>query len=289
MSATLAALEHRGVIALSGVDALQWLDNLITNDLALLDKQPAVFAGLLTPQGKLLFEFFVIRHGADLLIETHAVSVPALMKRLTLYKLRAQIALRDASVEWTSVWADGAGAAPAHGQGAIFFPDPRAPSQLWRGLLPAGAVPHSALTNYTALRIKLGVAEAPDDYALGDAFPHEANFDTQAGVSFTKGCFVGQEVVARMQNKSVVRKRVVRIEAPTALATGADITGGAATIGKVGSVVGNAGLAMLRLDRVDEALAKGEAIVAGAQPLAIDIAAVAAYRHAVAKRPEIDL
>jgi tRNA-modifying protein YgfZ len=283
------ALQSRGVIALSGADARAWLDNLVTNDLALLDKQPSVFAGLLTPQGKLLFEFFVISHGDDLLIETHAASVAALIKRLTLYKLRAQIALREASSEWVSVWAEAAGAMSAQGQGAIVFADPRAPSRLWRGLMPAGrVVPHSN-ANYTAARIALGLAEAPDDYVLGDTFPHEANFDRHAGVSFTKGCFVGQEVVARMQNKSVVRKRVVRVVAAGALTSGADITTGAATIGKIGSVAGNAGLALLRLDRAVEAIAKGDQIAAGASALTVDAAALEAYRHAVANRPEIDL
>jgi tRNA-modifying protein YgfZ len=286
MQSDMFVLKDRGVIALGGADAQPWLDNLITNDLALLDKQPAVFAGLLSPQGKLLFEFFVIRHGAELLIETHATSVAALIKRLTLYKLRAQITLRDETAEWVPVWAP---VAPAPAPGVIVYADPRAPERLWRGLRPAGHAAQHTSNAYAAARVAHGVAEAPDDYALGDTFPHEANFDVRAGVSFTKGCFVGQEVVARMQNKSVVRKRVVRITADTALATGADITVGTAIIGRVGSVVDNAGLAMLRLDRAVEALSKGETVVSGAVALTIDSAALANYRNAVAHRPEIDL
>ncbi len=290
MTTTLHRLEHRGVIALTGTDARAWLDNLITNDLTALATQPAVFAGLLTPQGKLLFEFFVISHGADLLLETHATSVAALIKRLTLYKLRAQISLHDASASWTSLWAIRTTAADAPASGTIFFPDPRAPQHLWRGLAPSNISRTAAApAAYTAARAQLGLAEAPDDYALGDTFPHEANFDTHAGVSFTKGCFVGQEVVARMQNKSVVRKRVVRVSAGAPLTSGADVTTGVATIGKIGSVAGHAGLALIRLDRAAEALAKGDAILAGPLALTIDPAAVAAYRHAVATRPEIDL
>ncbi len=291
MTTTLHMLENRGVIALTGTDARAWLDNLITNDLVALDTQPAIFAGLLTPQGKLLFEFFVIRHGADLLIETHAASVATLIKRLTLYKLRAQIGLRDVSAEWTSLWrtcASTSETAPTM-PGAILFSDPRAPSHFWRGLAPSTAPRAANPTAYTAARVKLGLAEAPEDYTLGDTFPHEANLDTHAGVSFTKGCFVGQEVVARMQNKSVVRKRVVCVSANAPLSAGTDITTGAATIGKLGSVAGNAGLALLRLDRAAEALTKGEAINAGALALTVDPTAIAAYRHAVANRPEIDL
>jgi tRNA-modifying protein YgfZ len=286
MQTSPIALEHRGVVALSGADAQPWLDNLITNDLAQLAQESAVFAGLLSPQGKLLFEFFVIKHRADLLIETHATSVAPLIKRLSLYKLRAQVSLRDASADWLPVWAP---SALAPSSGAVVFADPRAPAQLWRGVLPAGQVAQTASHTYAAARIAHGIAEAPDDYGLGDTFPHEANFDLHAGVSFTKGCFVGQEVVARMQNKSVVRKRVVRIAAATASTAGADVTAGAAVIGKVGSVAGHAGLAMLRLDRAVEAFSKGEKIAAGAVALTIDAAALDAYRHAVANRPEIDL
>ena len=292
MTTSLYTLENRGVIALTGTDARAWLDNLITNDLAALDTQPAIFAGLLTPQGKLLFEFFIIRHGADLLIETHAASVTALIKRLTLYKLRAQIALRDVSAEWTSLWATRTNATEVAttAPDRIIFPDPRAQQYLRRGLAPSTAPSAPAdPAAYTAARVQFGIAEFPDDYTLGDTFPHEANFDTHAGVSFTKGCFVGQEVVARMQNKSVVRKRVVRVTANAPLTTGTDITTGAATIGKLGSVAGNAGLALLRLDRVAEALNKGEAINAGALALTVDPDAINTYRHALATRPEIDL
>ena len=291
MSVALLALSDRGVVGLSGVDARAWLDNLVTNDLAVLDGQPAVFSALLSPQGKVLFAFFVILHNGELLLETHATSVAPLIKRLSLYKLRAQVALRDASADWVPVWAEREQLKPSsNGQGTIVFADPRAPDALWRGVAPAsvaGGVPSPDA--YKAARVRHGIAEAPDDYALGDIFPHEANFDLCAGVSFTKGCFIGQEVVARMQNKSVVRKRVVRIAAETALVSGAEITVGAATIGKIGSVAGNNGLALLRLDRVVEARTKGETIMAGGTPLTVEPAALAAYLHAAANRPEIDL
>ena len=124
---------------------------------------------------------------------------------------------------------------------------------------------------YHAHRIALGVPEAGKDYALGDTFPHEADMDQLGGVSFTKGCFVGQEVVSRMQHRAQVRKRVVPVEAVGSgeLQAGAEITAGAAVIGKVGSVAGRRALAMLRLDRAAEAKAKGEPLMAGGIEIAL--------------------
>jgi len=139
---------------------------------------------------------------------------------------------------------------------------------------------------YDRHRIALGVPEAGRDYALGDTFPHEAGFDRLAGVSFTKGCFVGQEVVARMQHKTVVRKRVARIAAAgaDAIATGADVKIGEAVIGRVGTVDGGRGLALLRLDRAVEAAAKGQQLTAGEVPIAVDEEMLSAYEAAAKAR-----
>ncbi|MET0652619.1 MAG: folate-binding protein, partial [Hyphomicrobiaceae bacterium] len=120
-------------------------------------------------------------------------------------------------------------------------------------------------------RIALGVPEAGKDYALGDTFPHEADMDRLNGVSFTKGCFVGQEVVSRMQHRAHVRKRVVPVEAmgPGELQPGAEIALGAAVIGKLGSVAGRRALAMLRLDRAAEAKAKGQSLTTGGMEIVL--------------------
>jgi tRNA-modifying protein YgfZ len=285
--ATLFGLPDRGVIEITGADARPWLDNLVSNDLGVLDTKPAVFAALLSPQGKILFEFFVVANEGGLLIETAQISIAALLKRLTLYKLRAQVALSDVGGEKMVVWAEGAKPALADG---VVFQDPRTPQELWRGIVPRAMAQGLPTTGpYAEARVQLGLAEAPDDYALGDTFPHEANYDLRDGVSFTKGCFVGQEVVARMQNKSVVRKRVVRVMAREALVAGSDVRVGDAVIGKVGTVAGSAGLALVRLDRVVEAVDKGGSVHAGSSVVTVDATALAAYRHQVANRPVVDL
>ena len=285
---SLFSLPNRGVIALTGPDARGWLDSLVSNDLKAIDHKPVVFTGLLSPQGKVLFEFFVITSCTGLLLDAPRESVDGLMKRLRMYKLRADVALADVSAEWGVVW--GARAQLPSLQGAILDADPRAPAHLWRGAAPAEAVAKlPAVGPYVAERVRLGIAEAPDDYALGDIFPHEANYDLADGVSFTKGCFIGQEVVSRMQNKSVVRKRVVRVSADGDLVRGVKITAGAAAIGQVGSVHLAQGLALVRLDRAAEAEDKGEILRAGTARLEIDARAIARYRQSVIERPVHDL
>ena len=287
VAAHLYALPDRGVIAVTGADALPWLDNLVSADLNSLATKPLIFSGLLSPQGKVLFEFFVTKSADGLLLETEHTALEGLMKRIRLYKLRAKIDLTDVTEGWIVAWSTSETAGPANTQLAD---DPRVSRrQLFRALIATSVGASLSEGPYRAERVRLGIAEAPDDYALGDVFPHEANYDFSGGASFTKGCYVGQEVVSRMQNKTVVRKRVVRVSASGTMTTGADVTAGAAVIGKIGSVAGTVALAMLRLDRAAEAIDAGTPVLAGAQPISIDSDAIARYRQSVADRPVIDL
>ena len=287
----MALLADRGVVSVTGPDAPAFLDNLITNDMALLDARDAIHAALLTPQGKILFAFFVVKTPAGYLLETGLEQTAALAKRLALYKLRAKVEIKDAAGE--VVVAVSEGDVRARPQGAIAFVDPRSERLGDRVLLPAPLVGDLTARmgarrmlpqTYAAHRIAAGIPEAISDYPLGDTFPHEANFDIQDGVSFTKGCYVGQEVVARMHNKTVVRKRVVAVSGSGPLESGLAVTVGGAAIGSLGTVAGTSGLAMLRLDRVAEAVDKGLPILAGAVPIDVDGERLAAYRASVAER-----
>jgi folate-binding protein YgfZ len=288
MSTTVVALlPDRGVVSLSGAEAVDFLDNIATNDLSGLRTGEARFAGLLTPQGKILFEFFALRTADGFLLETRADRAGDLLKRLTMYKLRAKITLADVSADYGIAAAWGP-EAPAITDGWVYA-DPRNADLGWRVIVPratlnslAGQVVAEAL--YYERRVALGVAEGGHDYALGDTFPHEANYDRLHGVSFTKGCFVGQEVVARMQNKTVVRKRVTLVTGTEPLTTGAEIRVGTAVIGTVGSVAGPHGLALLRIDRAAEAADKGDPLTAGPATLTVDTAALDHYRASAAAR-----
>lgn len=270
-------LPDRVLVAVVGADAVSFLDNLATNALDTLQPGDARFAALLTPQGKIQFEFFALRTADGFLLDTLKARSAELIKRLNLYKLRAKVTIaddaRDVSVSPT----------PA----GVSFADPRLAALGFRCI---GADAQMADDRaYHAHRVTLGIAEGGRDYPLGDTFPHEANYDLFDGVSFTKGCFVGQEVVARMQNKTVVRKRVVRITGSSALTEGAPILIGDAEIGRIGSVDGVNALAMLRLDRASEARDKGQALTAADVSVTPDPTALARYAQSVIDRPVIDL
>lgn len=283
-----ALLPNRGVIAVSGPDAKKLLQGVVTADMELPGPTPvALHSGLLSPQGKILFDFFIVPHGGGYLIETGKAHIPDLVKRLSMYKLRASAEIRDVSADYTvaAVW--GANSAAIAGRvGCIAFIDPRLPDMGGRLLMTlandavlkdidADAAGQPA---YDAHRISLGVPEAGKDFVLGDTFPHEALYDQLAGVSFTKGCFVGQEVVSRMQHRGTARKRVVRVVADSPLPeTGTQVRAGSSLIGTLGTVEGTEALAMLRIDRAAEAIAKGETLHAGDAAIEIKIPSWATF------------
>jgi folate-binding protein YgfZ len=286
----IALLADRGVVSVTGADAGKLLQGVLTNDIDLLAERPAIHAGLLSPQGKILFEFFVARVENGFLLETARARAGDLAKRLTLYKLRAKVDIADVSADHTvaAIW-DGAIQPAAR---AIAFPDPRDRAMGMRVIVSLSSdwlIGHSGAEaatadDYHAHRIAHGVPEGDRDYPLGDTYPHEALFDRLAGVAFDKGCYVGQEVVSRMQHKTVVRKRVTRVTG-RALHSGLEVLAGQAPIGTVGSVASGHGLALVRLDRVVEALDKGLSLTVGGEPVSFDAEAIAGFRAATVGRP----
>jgi hypothetical protein len=266
----VALLPDRGVVTVTGADAATLLQGLITNDLGRLERQPAIHAGLLTPQGKILFEFFVVRRPEGFALEVLKDKAAELVKRLTLYKLRAKVEIRDASADWV-VAATWNGADALLGD-ALAFPDPRLAALGSRALVPIAAARPLGVnaSDYQAHRIACGVPEGGKDYVLGDTFPHEALFDQMGSVDFAKGCYVGQEVVSRMEHRGTARKRIVPVEGDAALpAIGTEIRAADAAIGTLGSTADRRGLALLRLDRAAEAAHKGQPLTAGDVALTI--------------------
>ncbi len=268
----LAHLQNRGIVRISGSDTIKLLDGIVTNNLERLSKQQAIHSGLLSPQGKIQFDFFLIREGEDLLLETARDSVKSLIQRLTLYRLRADVTFEDQS-EQLAVLATWGGTSHVPG-GVLVYEDPRNPDLGSRLILPVdriAEIPGAHLTesDYHSHRISVGIPEAELDYALGDTFPHEALYDQLASVDFKKGCYVGQEVVSRMQHRGTARKRIVPVTASAALEAGTDVTAGEATIGTIGSVADGRGLALIRLDRANEAADKSVPLTAGDAELTI--------------------
>lgn len=268
----VAVLDDRGVVSVAGPDAGKLLQGVITNDMDLLAGQPALHAGLLTPQGKILFDFLVVKAGDGYLLDVARDQAAALARRLAMYKLRAKADIADVSGDYTvtAIW--GAGRVSEPGAGSVRFADPRLAALGWRDMLlhpehlrgsQAFVARREPWTEYHAHRIALGVPEGGKDYAFGDTFPHEALFDQLNGVSFSKGCYVGQEVVSRMEHRGTARKRVVPVVADAPLpASGTEVRAGDQLIGTIGSTNGGRGLALLRLDRAREMEAAGHALMA---------------------------
>ncbi len=279
----MALLTNRGVLAVTGSDATKLLQGVITNNMARLESEAALHAGLLSPQGKILFDFFVIKAADGLLIETMRSSVAPLKQRLDMYRLRADAAIVDVSGNYTSAVCWGGAHAPVHDTSpTLGFRDPRHPGLGTRHLASlesewrcdAEGTEAAAQEDYHAHRIAVGVPEAGRDFALADTFPHEALYDQTGSVSFTKGCYVGQEVVSRMQHRGTARKRIVPIESTRPLPeTGTEIRANDVVIGTLGSIAGNRGLAMIRLDRAAEFRAKGIELMAGDTPVEVKLPA----------------
>lgn len=237
------SLPGRAVISVRGPEAGHFLHNLLTADIDHLAEGQAAYAALLTPQGKILFDMLVVRQGDGYLIDCAAGQRADLMKRLSMYKLRAkvEIAARDDLA---------VGVSPAEIAGG--YRDPRTGDIGWRVIGPAGA----PAEGYEAARIAAGLADSAADLGSGEFFPHEANLDQLGGVNFKKGCYVGQEVVSRMEHRGTARSRILPVVIDGAVpARGTDIRAGEKQVGTLLSSAGNRALALVRLDRLAEATA----------------------------------
>ncbi|MCO6177702.1 folate-binding protein YgfZ [Ciceribacter sp. RN22] len=262
-----AFLPDRALIRVSGAEAEHFLQNLVTTDVAALPVGEARPGALLTPQGKILFDFLISRDGDGFLLETAAGQQADLVKRLTMYKLRAAVTIT---------------AEPEAGVTVSWGDEQDAAALLDRRFAIAGTVLGRRPGRYAGeddgaylnLRIAAGIAESGADFALQDAFPHDVLMDRNGGVGFKKGCYVGQEVVSRMQHRGTARRRVVLVGGETPLPTpGTEITAGGKPVGTLGSVHGEKGLAIVRIDRVGEALTKGVPVLAGETALTVSLPA----------------
>ncbi|WP_425088344.1 YgfZ/GcvT domain-containing protein [Stappia sp.] len=260
-------LTDRRVLRVAGAEARGFLQNLLTCDLDDVDADGAGYGALLTPQGKILFDFLIFAEDDAYLLDTHAAGAADLLKRLGFYKLRAKVEIADVSDDYRVLAAWG-GDWPSDFPG-IAVPDPRLAAFGTRILARTGAdVPtgfgESDDGAYHARRVALALPEAPHDFQPGDAFPHDADMDDLNGVAFDKGCFVGQEVVSRMQHRGTARRRIVRVTGDAPLpAPGSPVTAGGKAAGTLGTTDGASGLALVRLDRVHGARQRGEAVLAG--------------------------
>jgi tRNA-modifying protein YgfZ len=311
----VARLADRGVVRVAGEEAKTFLDGLLTCDLDRVAPGRPRYGALLSPQGKILFDFIVFA-AADgaFLLDCARAQAPDLAKRLGFYKLRAKVAVEDlsgtagvlagwgdspkpeldtalvandprlAALGWRAITSHLVGeverteGAPGEG-GSATSPEetalPPPPGRRYGGDSPI----EGEADAYHVHRIALGVPEGGRDFSFGDTFPHEALIDQLHGVDFDKGCYVGQEVVSRMQHRGTARTRIVPLVYLEGIAAepGAGVMAGERSLGKTGSAAGGRGLAMIRLDRAADAITAGETIRAGGRPVRIETPAWASF------------
>ncbi|TPK33311.1 folate-binding protein YgfZ [Mesorhizobium sp. B2-5-4] len=271
-----ALLKDRALISVSGPDAEHFLQNILTTDLDALGNGEAKPGALLTPQGKILFDFLISRAGENAFrIECRADVSDDFIRRLMLYKLRAKVEI--AKSEQTLVTVAWGKESIASESDSTAVADRRFGDQ---GVtrFHAGTVEAGDIAAWQAFRIAHGIAESGSDYALGDAFPHDVLLDEMGGVGFKKGCYVGQEVVSRMQHRGTARRRVLIVQAGLPLpAAGAELTVGGRPVGTLGSTVTLTGLAIARIDRVKAALDAGQPVLADDVPVTLTIPAWAKF------------
>jgi len=258
---------QRVIWRIAGAEALSFLQRIVTADMTPLRDGPGmVWAALLTPQGKYLADFFVARppgspDDGTMLIDIAAALAPDTLRRLLLYRLRADVAIDETPLQVER----GTGAPPADA-----LADPRHPAMGWRRWVarpgsvaparPGAAHParHDATADWDALRVAHLIPEFPADLVPGETYILEAGFERLGGVSFRKGCYIGQEVTARMKHKAVLRRGLVRVSFAGRLVPGTPVTlEDGREAGRLGTVSGSRGIAMLRLDRIGASLFAG--------------------------------
>ncbi len=255
-------LTDRSIVRISGEDSRTFLQGLISNDINRADGTQAVYAALLTPQGKYLFDFFIVADGADLLMDCPKSDADTLIKKLTMFKLRSKASLEDISADhavYALIGTDAAdvltdGAQTKTDDGAILYADPRLAQAGVRVIAPSDTDPaelggdNGSEDDYQAHRIALGLPEAPFDLEKEKSILLESGFDELAGVDWKKGCYMGQELTARTKYRGLVKKRLFPVTLSKAGAEpGSDIMQDGKVVGELRSVMGDRGIAMLRL------------------------------------------
>jgi tRNA-modifying protein YgfZ len=269
-----ALLPDRAVVKVVGDDARRFLNGLVTNDMGKVAPGKPRFTALLTPQGKMIVDFIVAEASAEdgggFFLDCPRALAATLVEKLNFYKLRAKVICEDLS-EMLGVMAIWDGTADS--EYGLSYPDPRLPALGSRIMLPPHLAAEAAADigatlvdteAYEAHRIALGIPRGGLDFSYGDTFPHEADMDQLNGVDFDKGCYVGQEVVSRVEHRASARSRVVPIAYDEfAPSSGLPIMANGKQVGTLGSTAKGRGLALVRLDRIEDALAANTPLEAG--------------------------
>jgi len=262
----IAPLPHRSVIVIAGTDRMAFLQGLVSNDVA--DAKPgcAVWAALLTPQGKWLADFFILAEDDDLLLDVERAQADMLVTQLSRFRLRSKVTLRHAADECAVhvAW----NGRPESAPGLILAPDPRLANAGWRLLARSSVTSNATASEWNAHRLALGLPDGSADMEAGKSVLLEAGFDELNGVSWSKGCYMGQELTARTKYRGLIKRRLVPVAIEGAPPPpGTPILREGVDIGTMRSSQDGRGLATLRLDALSAgALACGLATLHPAPP-----------------------
>ncbi len=261
----IALHEGRGVLEIAGTDRVAFLQGLVSNDVALATPGRAVWAALLTAQGRWLADFFVFAEGGRLLLDCERAQVELLRTRLSRYRLRADVTLTDRSCEFSVhvAW----GGAPSLPGAAVAAPDPRLPEAGWRILAASGVTPNAGFAAWDRHRLALGLPEGSRDIESERTLLLEAGFDELGGISWTKGCYMGQELTARTKYRGLLKRRLVPMGVTGAMPEpGTPVLRDGAEVGQLRSHAGDLAMAQLRLDAFAGPLTCGGAALTAAIP-----------------------
>jgi folate-binding protein YgfZ len=253
----IATLEHHAVIAVEGEDRVSFLQGLVSQDVTKAEPGRALWSALLTPQGKWLAEFFIMTDGERLLLDVEAENRDELIKRLSRFRLRAKVSVLPADYVVHAAWG---GPAPAVSDGLV-AEDVRLPQAGFRILSRAGLAANATLGEWDAHRIALGLPDGARDLEREKTVLLEAGFDELGGISWTKGCYMGQELTARTRYRGLLKRRLVpvAIDGPAPAPGTIVMTAEGRDVGTMRSAEGAQGLALLRL----EVLGGAAALTAG--------------------------
>ncbi|MEI7668550.1 MAG: hypothetical protein WCJ33_00510 [Pseudomonadota bacterium] len=265
-------LENRSVIAISGDDRKAFLQGLITNNISKVSSKEAIFSAFLSPQGKFLYDFFIIENGEKLYLETDKNRASELIKRLLTYRLRAKVEIVELPELGVAVEIEKLGILEI--DNSIKYKDPRLPELGHRIIFPISQFPNFSISNstlYEQHRYSLGIPEGATDLVQNKSLPMEFHYDKLNAIDFNKGCYVGQEVTARSKHRATLHKQMFSVKSDNINLppNGTIIMNGEREVGQMAGSFENAGLAVINIDAVNS----GASLKAGG----IDIKAFKPY------------
>lgn len=268
------AINDRSIIEITGPDAAHFLERLITTDVEKLNVNELLPGALLSPQGKVLFDFLIGKLANGFFIDIADQLADTFAKRLKLYKLRSDVEISESIKQVTTISWENDSVASQNDSGFIDkrFPDNEKVIRRYDKNSSPTAISEAALKQWDLLRIQYAIPESGKDFALNDVFSHDINFDQLGAISYKKGCYVGQEIVSRMHHRGTARRRTLIAEAEQNLPSSGTIEANGKTIGELGTVIDRQALALVRIDRAKAAMDNGIALTVNDIPLTLRIA-----------------